>query len=83
MDTRIIDHQKAFNNYFETLACGAGRWALRSEERERMKHLLRNAFYSGSKAGAYKCRELVSQCALTKSPSDEATLKIDRFFELD
>lgn len=83
MDTRIAEHQKAFDNYFESLQRGAGSWALSCEDRERMKHLLKNAFYSGSKFGAYKCRDMVSQRALAKSPTDEAIFKIERFFELD
>lgn len=82
MDTRIKEHQKAFDNYFESLELGTGNFALRSEERERMKFFLKNAFHSGAKAGAYKCREMVAQCALAKSPTDEAIMKIERFFEL-
>lgn len=83
MDSRIKEHQKGFDNYFESLERGTGNFALSNADRERMKFYLKNAFHSGAKSGAYKCREMVSQCALAKSPTDEAVMRIERFFELD
>lgn len=83
MDNRIKEHQDAFDNYFESVERGTGNFFLSDADRDRMKFYLKNAFHSGAKAGAYKCRQIVSQCALAKSPSDEAAFKIERFFELD